>query len=58
MGHRVLINDGAVVLRVKERIDSDELVCEVLVGGPVGEHKGVNVPDLAVSTPVSATDMI
>ncbi|CAF0871362.1 unnamed protein product [Didymodactylos carnosus] len=50
VGHRVLINDGAVVLKVEQRLSEKELLCRVIVGGIVGERKGVNVPDLQVPT--------
>ena len=46
VSHRVLINDGAVVLKVDSRVSDTEVACTVIVGGPVGEHKGINVPDL------------
>ena len=49
--HRVLINDGAIVLQVDKRISDTEVACTVLVGGPLGEHKGINVPDLKVPLP-------
>ena len=48
---RQLINDGAVVLRVESRVSETEVGCSVLVGGPVGDHKGINVPDLQVPLP-------
>ena len=46
-----LINDGAVVLKVEKRLSEVEVECSVVVGGPVGEHKGINVPDLKVPLP-------
>lgn len=51
VGMRVLINDGAVVLRVTARKSTDELEVEVLVGGPIGCKKGINTPELAVPVP-------
>ncbi|CAF1505598.1 unnamed protein product [Didymodactylos carnosus] len=50
VGHRVLINDGAIVLKVEQRLSEKELLCRVIVGGTVGERKGVNVPDLHIPT--------
>jgi len=49
-GNSVLIADGSVKLRV---ISSDGIAarCEVLVGGPVSNRKGINLPGVAVSTP-------
>ncbi len=40
---RLLVDDGRIELRVIERHD-DALVTEVVTGGPLGSHKGVNVP--------------
>jgi pyruvate kinase len=48
---RVLINDGAVVLRVVGRKSSEELEVEVVVGGAIGCKKGINTPELAVPVP-------
>jgi pyruvate kinase len=47
-GHRLLIDDGLIGLRV-ESIDGREVVCEVLEGGPVSSHKGLNFPDSNLS---------
>jgi len=49
-GNDVLIDDGLVRLRV-ERIDSGRAVCTVVVGGPVGSHKGVNLPGVPLPIP-------
>ena len=47
-GHRLLIDDGLVGLRV-ESIEDGEVVCEILEGGPVSSHKGLNFPDSSLS---------
>ena len=49
-GNFVLIADGSVKLRV---ISTDGIAarCEVLIGGMVGNRKGINLPGVAVSTP-------
>ncbi len=51
-GQRVLLNDGAVALKV---IKTDDRSCtiqaEVLNTGYYGSHKGVNVPDLQLPIP-------
>ncbi len=31
--------------------DGTDVVCEVLVGGKVSDHKGINLPGVAVSVP-------
>ncbi len=47
-GHRVLIDDGLLELRVEE-IENGELRCAVMVGGPISSHKGLNFPDSSLS---------
>src|SRR5688500_2340889 len=49
-GHDVLIDDGSVRLRV-ERVDRGRASCEVLVGGTVQSHKGVNLPGVSLPIP-------
>jgi pyruvate kinase len=49
-GNDVLIDDGSVRLRV-ERVERGRAVCEVLVGGTVSSHKGVNLPGVALPIP-------
>jgi len=46
-GHRVLIADGTIELRVLET-DGPRVVCRVVRGGSLGERKGVNLPDSSV----------
>ena len=43
-GSRIFIDDGNIALLVKTSAE-DLLLAEVLVGGGLKEHKGVNVPD-------------
>jgi len=50
-GMELLIDDGRLRLRVIES-RSDVLITEVLIGGPLSAHKGVNVPDVVL--PLSA----
>jgi len=53
-GTRLMLDDGLIELRVKQR-RSESLLCEVIVGGKLTSHKGVNVP--GVSIPIaSVTD--
>jgi pyruvate kinase len=49
-GHEVLIDDGRVRLRVAT-ITAGRARCEVLSGGLVSAHKGVNVPGVPVPIP-------
>jgi pyruvate kinase len=49
-GNDVLIDDGSVRLRV-ERVDRGRANCEVLVGGTVASHKGVNLPGVSLPIP-------
>lgn len=48
VGHRLLIDDGLLGLRV-EKIDGQNVICEVIEGGPVSSHKGLNFPDSSLS---------
>ncbi len=48
VGHRVFIDDGQIRLKVRKRL-RDAFVAEVLEGGPIKSHKGVNLPDTKVS---------
>ena len=47
-GHRVLIDDGLLELRVEE-VENGEVRCAVMVGGPISSHKGLNFPDSSLS---------
>ncbi|MGN1175955.1 MAG: pyruvate kinase [Roseburia sp.] len=42
-GSSILLDDGLIGLEVKE-VAGDDIHCVVLNGGPVSNHKGVNVP--------------
>lgn len=50
VGMRVLIDDGLIEMKV-EKVDKNDIVCRVLNGGVVSNHKGVNVPDVDLSMP-------
>jgi pyruvate kinase len=47
-GHRVLMDDGLLELRVEE-VENGEVVCMVVNGGPISSHKGMNFPDSSLS---------
>jgi pyruvate kinase len=49
-GHDVLIDDGLIRLKVAE-VAGGRARCEVLVGGQVLSHKGVNLPGVPVPIP-------
>jgi pyruvate kinase len=46
-GDRLLLDDGRIELKVI-RSDDDELVTAVVAGGPLGGHKGINAPGVAL----------
>jgi pyruvate kinase len=50
-GARVLLSDGRIELRVRS-IRGQDVECEVLNGGMIGEHQGINLPGTAVRIPV------
>lgn len=50
-GERILIDDGKLVLEVLSANNKDEVVCEVIHGGPLSSKKGVNLPNTKVSLP-------
>ena len=57
IGTDILINDGLVALRVK-KIDATDILCDVIEGGRISNHKGVNVPGVQLSMPyLSEADM-
>jgi len=49
-GNTILIADGLIELKVIS-VRGDEIECEVIHGGEVTSHKGVNVPDAALDLP-------
>lgn len=49
-GNRILVDDGLIDMQVEEVTDTD-IICRVENGGPVSNHKGVNVPRVNLSMP-------
>jgi pyruvate kinase len=49
-GNRVLISDGLIELRVRS-ISDTEIETEVVYGGELREHQGINLPGVNVSAP-------
>lgn len=50
VGNAILIDDGLIEMQVEEITDTD-IVCRVLNGGFVSNHKGVNAPGATLSMP-------
>jgi pyruvate kinase len=56
-GEEIYLADGRIRLRALQP-QSDRIVCEVEVGGPVASHQGINVPGTDVPLPAaSRTDL-
>ena len=56
-GDTVLIDDGLIELCVEKIVDT-EIRCKVVHGGPISNHKGVNVPGVHLTMPyVSQVDL-
>ncbi len=54
IGHRILLDDGKIAVRVTDKTATD-LVCTIEHGGILKDRKGMNLPDSKVSAP-SMTD--
>ncbi|MGC8523053.1 MAG: pyruvate kinase [Acidibrevibacterium sp.] len=50
IGTMLLLDDGKLRLRVTHKRD-DHLETEIVVGGPLSDRKGVNVPDIVLPIP-------
>ncbi len=49
-GARILLSDGLIELRVSA-IRDDDVECEIVNGGLLGEHKGINLPGTMLRVP-------
>jgi pyruvate kinase len=49
-GARILLRDGLIELRVRA-VRGKDVICDVLNGGTLGEHQGINLPGTALSIP-------
>lgn len=49
-GTTILIDDGLIEMVVDE-INETDIICTVVNGGPISNHKGVNVPGAVLSMP-------
>ena len=55
-GTTILIDDGLIEMKA-QAIEGEEIICRVINGGTVSNHKGVNVPGAVLSMPyVSEAD--
>jgi pyruvate kinase len=50
VGSRILLSDGRLSLKVLQ-VKGDDVVCEVIDGGFLGEHQGINLPGAVLSVP-------
>jgi pyruvate kinase len=53
-GARILLSDGLIELRVTA-LHALDVECEVVNGGMLGEHKGINLPGISVRVPSLTT---
>jgi pyruvate kinase len=49
-GARILLSDGLIELRVVQ-LHGEDVECEVINGGILGENKGINLPGIPVKVP-------
>jgi len=49
-GAQILLSDGLIELRVRA-VRGEDVLCDVINGGMLGEHKGINLPGIALSIP-------
>ncbi len=49
-GTQILLSDGLIELRVRS-VRGKDVTCDVIHGGLLGEHKGINLPGIALSIP-------
>jgi len=49
-GEHILLSDGRIELLVRQIAGAD-VICEVLNGGTLGEHQGINLPGTNISIP-------
>jgi len=49
-GDRILLSDGLIELRV-DKTTRSEVICQVVNGGILGEHNGINLPGVKLHVP-------
>ncbi len=50
-GHRILIDDGLVGMKVLRVENGEDIICQVLEGGRISDHKSVSVPGVDLHIP-------
>ena len=50
VGGRILFSDGRIELRVAS-IEGTDVVCDIINGGKLAEHQGINLPGAVLSVP-------
>ena len=50
IGKKILIDDGLIAMEVVDITDTD-IICQVINGGYVSNHKGINVPGVVLTMP-------
>ncbi len=50
VGSRILLSDGRLSLKVLE-VQGEDVLCEVIDGGMLGENQGINLPGAVLSAP-------
>ncbi|MEI7437189.1 MAG: pyruvate kinase, partial [bacterium] len=50
-GDTLLLADGALEMKV-ESVKGPDILCRVVVGGPLSSHKGINLPTSSISAPI------
>ncbi|MDH4206772.1 MAG: pyruvate kinase [Desulfobacteraceae bacterium] len=57
-GNVIFLNDGFIQLHVQE-VSGTEVICEVVIGGPLLSHKGLNLPGVKLLVdPVTDSDLV
>jgi len=50
VGSRILLSDGLIEL-VVHQVDGNDVVCDIINGGVLGQNKGINLPGIPVRVP-------
>lgn len=55
VGKTILLEDGLMKLEVISK-ESDGITCKIVIGGKLGNHKGINVPGVELNMPFLSTE--